>query len=160
MLFRSALSNTAPAQPEVKADATATDEKSREGNGTLSSKSTRNYEMDKVVRHVKSPMGGIDRVTVAVVIKEREPASKGKDTQAQPDKPGFTPEELERFNAVVKGAVGYKEDRGDVVSILPAKFEVSSKVDSGITWYENEMATSIMKVGLSALILKIGRAHV
>ena len=148
-----ALSNTAPAQPEVKADATATDEKSREGNGTLSSKSTRNYEMDKVVRHVKSPMGGIDRVTVAVVIKEREPASKGKDTQAQPDKPGFTPEELERFNAVVKGAVGYKEDRGDVVSILPAKFEVSSKVDSGITWYENEMATSIMKVGLSALIL-------
>ncbi len=151
-----ALSNTPPPQPEAKTDISATDEKSREGNGTLSSKSTRNYEIDKVVRHVKSPMGGIDRVTVAVVIKEREPAPKGKDAkdaQAQTDKPGFTPEEIERFNSVVKGAVGFKEDRGDVVSILPAKFEAPSKAASDIAWYENEMATSIMKVGLSALIL-------
>jgi flagellar M-ring protein FliF len=154
-----ALSNTPPAQPEAKTDISATDEKTREGNNTLSSKSTRNYEIDKVVRHVKSPMGGIDRVTVAVVIKEREPAPKGKDAkdakdaQAQPDKTGFTPEELERFNVVIKNAVGFKEDRGDVVSILPAKFEVSAKPGSDIAWYENDMATSIAKVGLSALIL-------
>jgi len=148
-----ALSNTPPPQPEAKTDISATDEKTSEGKNTLSSKSTRNYEIDKVVRHVKSPMGGIDRVTVAVVIKEREPAPKGKDAQAQPDKTGFTPEELERFNAVVKGAVGFKEDRGDVVSILPAKFEVPAKPGSDIAWYENDMATSIAKVGLSALIL-------
>jgi flagellar M-ring protein FliF len=154
-----ALSNTPPPQPEAKTDISATDEKTREGSGTLSSKSTRNYEIDKVVRHVKSPMGGIDRVTVAVVIKEREPAPKGKDAKdskdasAQPEKTGFTPEELERLNAVVKGAVGFKEDRGDVVSILPAKFEAPSKSGSDIAWYENEMATSIMKVGLAALVL-------
>jgi len=119
-----------------------------------------------VVRHVKSPMGGVERVTVAVVIKERESpkakeAVKGappaKDAApAQPEQQPYSPEELERFTAVIKGAVGFKEDRGDMVNIVPAKFEaVAQIVMEPSAWYENDMAANIVRVGLGALILII-----
>ena len=158
-----ALSNSAPAKSEEKKENTPTDEKTgTSSNATLNSKTTRNYEIDKVVRHVKSPMGGIERVTVAVVIKEREAVAKPKDAAAPaapaaapaPAEPaGFTPEELERFNAVIKGVVGFKEDRGDVVNIMPAKFEPVPKSNIEVAWYENDMAANIVKVALAALIL-------
>ena len=153
-----ALSNTPPALPESAKDSKPTDEKAKETTTSgLNSKTTRNYEIDKVVRHVKSPMGGIDRVTVAVVIKERDAAPKSKDAPAK-DAPaaapaGFSADELERFNAVVKGAVGFKEDRGDVVSIMPAKFAPVAKSGAEMAWYENDMAANIARVGLAALVL-------
>jgi flagellar M-ring protein FliF len=155
-----ALSNSPPAQSEEKKENTPTNEKNgTSSNATLNTKTTRNYEIDKVVRHVKSPMGGVERVTVAVVIKEREAAAKPKDAaapaapEAAPAPAGFTPEELERFNAVVKGVVGFKEDRGDVVNIMPAKFEPVLKSNIEVAWYENDMAANIVKVALAALIL-------
>ena len=155
-----ALSNSPPAQSEEKKENTPTNEKNgTSSNATLNTKTTRNYEIDKVVRHVKSPMGGVERVTVAVVIKEREAAAKPKDAaapaapEAAPAPAGFTPEELERFNAVVKGVVGFKEDRGDVVNIMPAKFEPVPKSNIEVAWYENDMAANIVKVALAALIL-------
>ena len=160
-----ALSNSPPANSVEKKENTPTDEKAgTSSNATLNSKTTRNYEIDKVVRHVKSPMGGIERVTVAVVIKEREAAAKPKDAAAPAapaaaaapapaESAGYTPEELERFNAVIKGVVGFKEDRGDVVNIMPAKFEPVPKSNIEVAWYENDMAANIVKVALAAVIL-------
>ena len=162
-----ALSNTAPAQAEaVKDNAATKEEKGKDASASTNTKTTRNYEMDKVVRHVKSPMGGVERLTVAVVIKEREPAkpkeaAKGappaKDAApAQAEQQPFTPEELERLTAVVKSAVGFKEDRGDMVNIVPAKFEaVAPLMIEPSAWYENDMAANIVRVGLGAVILII-----
>ena len=162
-----ALTNTPPAQAEAKKDNSATvEEKGRDSTVSTNTKTTRNYEMDKVVRHVKSPMGGVERVTVAVVIKEREPAkpreaAKGappaKDaTPAPAEQQPYSPEELERLTAVVKGAVGFKEDRGDMVNIVPARFEAAPPVVmEAAAWYENDMAANIVRVGLGALILII-----
>ena len=162
-----ALTNTPPAQAEVKKENSATtEEKGKDATASTQTKTTRNYEMDKVVRHVKSPMGGVERVTVAVVIKERE-SPKAKDAvkgappakdaaPAQPEQQPYSPEELARFTAVIKGAVGFKEDRGDMVNIVPAKFEaVAQVVMEPSAWYENDMAANIVRVGLGALILII-----
>ena len=159
-----ALTNTPPAQAEVKKDNSATtEEKGKDATASTQTKTTRNYEMDKVVRHVKSPMGGVERVTVAVVIKERE-SPKAKDAvkgappakDAAPEQQPYSPEELARFTAVIKGAVGFKEDRGDMVNIVPAKFEaVAQVVMEPSAWYENDMAANIVRVGLGALILII-----
>lgn len=150
-----ALSNTPPPQPENKQDTSPTDEKNGASTPVMSSRSTRNYEIDKVIRHVKSSLGGIDRLTVAVVIRERQASTTPKDKEKGQDaqqSAGYTPEEIERLTAVVKGAVGFKEDRGDVVNILPARFEVSAGKPPS-AWYENEMAANIMKGGLATLVL-------
>ena len=156
-----ALTNTPPAQAEaVKDNAATKEEKGKDSSASTNTKTTRNYEMDKVVRHVKSPMGGVERVTVAVVIKEREPAKPKEAAKgaapAQAEQQPFTPEELERLTAVVKGAVGFKEDRGDMVNIVPAKFEaVAALTMEPSAWYENDMAANIVRVGLGSLILII-----
>ena len=39
--------------------------------GRTSSRSTRNYEIDRTVRHVRNATGGVQRITVAVVVNER-----------------------------------------------------------------------------------------
>ena len=124
----------------------------------LSSKSTRNYELDKTVRHVKNSQGGIDRVSVAVVIKERAPAAKEKDKDAAAPAAaapsGYSPVELERLSGLVKGVVGFSQTRGDVVNLMQAKFEPVAASGSGV-WYENDMAVSSIKVGLATLVLMV-----
>ena len=152
-----ALSNTPPPQPENKQDTAPTDEKNGVSTPVTSSRSTRNYEIDKVIRHVKSSLGGIERLTVAVVIRERQSAGGAKEKEKEKGQEaqqnaGYSPEEIERLNALVKGAVGFKEDRGDIVNILPARFEMSPGKPPA-AWYESEMAANILKGGLATIVL-------
>ena len=154
-----ALVNKAPANATATADTKPSDEsKGAKGSGPLSSKTTRNYELDKSVRHIKNSLGGIDRVSVAVVIKERVSAP-GKDGAAAKGgasggvAAGFSPEELERLGGLVKGVVGFSKDRGDVVNLMAAKFESSAAPDAGPVWYESDVTVNAMKVALASLIL-------
>jgi flagellar M-ring protein FliF len=124
----------------------------------LSSKTTRNYELDKSVRHIKNSQGGIDRVSVAVVIKERSSAGGKDGAAAKGAAPGgaaagFTPDEMDRFSGLVKGVVGFNEDRGDVVNLMAAKFESQTLTETGTAWYENDVTVNGMKVALAGLIL-------
>ena len=154
-----ALANSAPLESKSTSDTTSTEEK-KDSRATVSSKSTRNYELDKTVRHVKNSQGGIDRVSVAVVIKERAPAVKEKDKDKDASAPaaaapsGYSPEELERLSGLVKGVVGFSQTRGDVVNLMQAKFEPVAASGSGV-WYENDVALSSIKVGLATLVLMV-----
>ena len=153
-----ALANIAPPEAKATSDTSSTEEK-KDSRGTLNSKSTRNYELDKTVRHVKSAQGGIDRVSVAVVIKERAPQAT-KEAPAAPAAAGaapigYSPEELERLVGLVKGVVGFTQARGDVVNLMPAKFESSGAHGSVLPWYENDTVVSSIKVGLATLLLVV-----
>ncbi len=153
-----ALSNVVPPESKSTSDTASTEEK-KDTRATVSSKSTRNYELDKTVRHVKNSQGGIDRVSVAVVIKERAPAAKEKDKDASAPAAaaapsGYSPEELERLSGLVKGVVGFSQTRGDVVNLMQAKFEPVATSGSGL-WYENDVAVSSIKVGLATLVLVV-----
>ncbi|MCX7139935.1 MAG: flagellar basal-body MS-ring/collar protein FliF [Proteobacteria bacterium] len=152
-----ALSNAVPPESKSTSDTASTEEK-KDSRATVSSKSTRNYELDKTVRHVKNSQGGIDRVSVAVVIKERAPAAKEKDKDASAPAAavpsGYSPEELERLSGLVKGVVGFSQTRGDVVNLMQAKFEPVAASGSGV-WYENDVAVSSIKVGLATLVLVV-----
>ena len=153
------LANKAPADATATSDTKPTDEsKGAKGNGPLSSKTTRNYELDKSVRHIKNSQGGIDRVSVAVVIKERSSAAGKDGAAAKGAAPGgaaagFTPDEMDRFSGLVKGVVGFNEDRGDVVNLMAAKFESQTVTETGTAWYENDVTVNGMKVALAGLIL-------
>ena len=146
-----ALANTPPPDPGANADVRATEEKGKDGKAAMLTKSTRNYELDKLVRHVKNHQGGVERLSAAVVIKERPAGAASKDGSAAPA--GYSPEEVERLLGLVRGVVGYNQERGDVVSLVPAKFEMNTSPETGILWYENDMVVSAFKVGLATLVL-------
>jgi len=143
------LSNTAPPTPTTSGNTQATTPTATDERNTIASRSTRNYEIDRSVRHTKSASGDIQRLSVAVVINERAPTpqpknDKGEDVPPVPNP--YTPEEIERMTQLVRGVVGFDEARKDVVSVVQAKFEPEAPVDLSVPWYKDESIMNSIKV--------------
>jgi len=143
------LSNTAPPTPTTTGNTQATAPTATDERNTIASRSTRNYEIDRSVRHTKSASGDIQRLSVAVVINERAPTpqpknDKGEDVPPVPNP--YTPEEIERMTQLVRGVVGFDEARKDVVSVVQAKFEPEAPMDLSVPWYKDESIMNSIKV--------------
>lgn len=96
----------APPQPQSQ----------RTGNRT---EATINYEMDKTVRTEIIEGGAIKRLSVAVAVDQvRVPGAEGAAATWQ----DRAPEEIARITALVKSAVLFNEQRGDVVTVEAAAF--------------------------------------
>jgi flagellar M-ring protein FliF len=149
-----ALSNTPPPPPTASTNTSVNATPTSPDRGTLSQRQTRNYELDRSVRHVRSATGTVERLTVAVVINERPPIvgpknEKGEAPEPQPNP--YKPEELERMQNLVRSVVGYNEQRGDVVTVVAAKFEPENVPDLSLPWYRDESIMSNFKSGLLGL---------
>ena len=91
-----------------------------EGSYTQSSndESTVNYEISKIVRNKIKNNGTISRMTAAVIVDgiyERD--SEGKIVYRP-----RTEEEMRKLSDLVKSAVGYNPDRGDMVEVKNLRF--------------------------------------
>jgi flagellar M-ring protein FliF len=153
-----ALSNVPPPAPAAAPNAAAITPPAVDERGTLTNRSTRNYELDRSVRHVKSATGTVERLSVAVVINERQPTQQPKnengETPAAVANP-FTPEEVERMQSLVRSVVGFNQARGDVVTVIPARFEVEPVYDMKVSWYKDEVLTNQIKSGVIGLVFVI-----
>jgi flagellar M-ring protein FliF len=153
-----ALSNVPPPAPAAAPNAAAITPPAAEERGTLTNRSTRNYELDRSVRHVKSATGTVERLSVAVVINERQPTQQPKnengETPAAVANP-FTPEEIERMQSLVRSVVGFNEARGDVVTVIPARFELEPVYDMRVSWYKDEVLMNQIKSGVIGLVFVI-----
>ncbi len=150
-----ALSNRPPGQANMNTDTRADTTKGQtDSSQTLSSRQTRNYEIDRTIRRISNATGGVQRVSVAVVINER-PSSAGKEGDKSgakgPATVSFSPQEMERMQELVRSVVGFQAARGDVVSVVPARFEPSDNLDT-IPWYSDTSVQDQMKLGLIGLI--------
>ena len=126
------LSNTPPNPPQNPA---ATDATPADPNKGVSEKgvqvvarSTKNYELDRAVRHTKSAMGNVQKLGVGVLINERPippgmKVEKPADGSPAPTTIPYTQEELDRLNQLVRGAVGFNDQRGDIVTVVATRFE-------------------------------------
>ena len=90
-------------------------------NSTSQESETReqvNYEVSETQREVLRTPGSVRRLSVAVLVDGiRETAENGTVTwSARP------PEEIEALRSLVASAVGYDEDRGDVITIQSMEF--------------------------------------
>jgi flagellar M-ring protein FliF len=149
-----ALTNTPPPDATLTAD-TATNEKKPVNNQLMTTKSTRNFEMDRAVRHVTNSQGAIERLSVAVVVAERPapPPADGKPLAAGAATTiPYSAQELDRMLNLVRSAVGYNEARGDVVTVAPARFE-SLLADKPLPWYSDSDIQSFIKIGIAALVI-------
>lgn len=120
-----ALSNQPPAltsAPETQGDNAEgeTSGKSEEDKKPISqsSQQTRNYELDKSITHIKNPTGVIKRLSVAVVIDDKVSYDAAGNATRTP----LTEEELTRVEALVKGAIGLNDERGDSISVVNSSF--------------------------------------
>jgi flagellar M-ring protein FliF len=149
------LSNTPPPAPSATTNSSAATSAGSGGTTTsTTARSTRNYELDRSVRHVKNATGTMERLSVAVLINERAPTvtknDKGEVTESKPNP--YTEEEITRMQDLVRGVVGYDEKRGDVVTVVQAKFEPEPVYDLSIPWYKDESLQTYIKSGLLGVV--------
>ncbi len=80
------------------------------------------FELDKTVTVTRNAVGGVRRLTAAVVVNNRVSVdSKGK-TVSTP----LTQKELDQLTALVQEGIGYNAQRGDVVKVVNAPFRVEA----------------------------------
>ncbi|WP_434107724.1 flagellar basal-body MS-ring/collar protein FliF [Paraburkholderia caffeinilytica] len=118
--------------------------------------STTNYELNKTVQHLEQPMGGIKRLSVAVVVNYmRVVDAKGHATM-QP----VTADKLAQVNQLVKDAMGFDATRGDSVNVVNSPFTVDVDPDADLPWWRTPDMIALAKqiatylgIGLVALFL-------
>ena len=153
-----ALSNTPPVAPSATPVTDASAPKAGDERNNITARSTRNYELDRSVRHVKSATGTVERLSVAVVIKERAPIVLPKDDKGvapEPQPNPYKPEEIERMQSLVRSVVGFNEARGDVITVIPARFEPEPVVDLSVAWYKDEAIMDQIKSGVLGLLFVV-----
>jgi len=113
-----ALSNKPPQattlDPDLEPDSTA----SEIIPGNQNRSATRNYEVDRIISHTRSPVGSVLRLSVAVVIDDKLVTADDGSVS----KTAYNDEEIERFTLLVKETIGFDENRGDSVSVVNASF--------------------------------------
>lgn len=93
--------------------------------GSRSSTQSRNFEIDRAVSYTRQQTGQLERLTVAVLIDNLPRLNAEGQTVDQP----LNEQELERITELVRNAVGYKEARGDSVTVLNASFMPSVEME-------------------------------
>jgi len=133
--------NNAPDNPVTvannipNADAVASANNNNASNSRT--EETVNYEISKTTRNKVRNSGIIDRLSVAVMVDGvYEKDDKGQETYRP-----RTEEEMERIRQLVKSAVGFDANRGDMVEIENMRF-VSDN-------FESELATEHLILGFT-----------
>ncbi|CAB3694293.1 Flagellar M-ring protein [Paraburkholderia phenoliruptrix] len=115
---------------------------------------TTNYELDKTVRHLEQPMGGIRRLSVAVVVNYlRVVDGKGHATM-QP----VSADKLAQVNQLVKDAMGFDAQRGDSVNVVNSPFTAELDPNADLPWWRTPDMLALYKqiatyLGIGAVAL-------
>ena len=113
---------------------------------------TVNYEVDKTIRYTQQPMGGVKRLTVAVVVNyKRQADNDGKITLVP-----LTDAEKTQITDLVKEAMGYSKDRGDSLNVVNSPFATKDAIVEPPIWKRPEtlmLAKDVGKYTLLGLVL-------
>ena len=108
----------------------------------------RAYDLNKEVSVTRAAPGGIKRLSVAVLLRD-------------PDKGRRTAMEVNQISDLVKGAVGFDQQRNDNVTVISRKFaETGGETDKGPAWYDNSwvpmIARNLTAIVIALLVLMLG----
>jgi len=113
-----------------------------------------NFEISKTIKNHISEVGGIKKLSVAVVVD-------GKYEKDGDGKRLYKPrsdEEIEQIRSLVQSAIGYNEERGDTVNITNMKFSQDTELyitdEGALDWLKRDL-DSILKtvvVGIVAIL--------
>ncbi len=84
---------------------------------------TTNYEVPKTVRNIREAAGGLERVSVAVVVDGMAVTTTKEDGTTETKYTPRSAEELKKYEDLVKNAIGFNAARGDSVRIETMQFQ-------------------------------------
>jgi flagellar M-ring protein FliF len=83
---------------------------------------TSNFEVPKTVRNTKESAGGVERLSVAVLVDGVVKMAPDKDGNMVEQWSPRSPEEMKKIEEVVRGSVGFNAQRGDTVTVQNIAF--------------------------------------
>ena len=115
-------------------------------NGRKKRDTLTNYEINRVTRAIVKPAGTIERLSVAAVIDGTYDTEILEDGTQQRKYIPRTAAEIAQFEAIVKSAMGYSEDREDQISVNSIPFSDNLPV----TYSTEEPTVGIMDMLLDS----------
>jgi flagellar M-ring protein FliF len=117
---------------------------------------TTNYEVDRTVRHFEQAMGGIKRLSVAVVVNyEKKVDAKGNVTMTP-----LSADKLTQVQQLVKDAMGFDDKRGDSVNVVNSAFTSDLNTTPAVPWWRTQESIGMgiqgakyLGIGIVALFL-------
>lgn len=105
---------------------------------------TTNYEIDKTIRYTQQAMGGVKRLTVAVVVNYKHETDKKGKVSSRP----LTDAEKSQLSDLAKQAMGFRDDRGDSLSVVNSAFIVPEheKLPEIPLWKQPNMMDMAMQI--------------
>lgn len=90
------------------------------GNAASNSRkdATTNYEVDKTIQYTQKPMGGVKRLSAAVVVNYKKVVDKKGVASFVP----LTAAEKTQIESLVKEAMGFTQTRGDTLNVTNTRF--------------------------------------
>jgi flagellar M-ring protein FliF len=144
-----ALTNQPPAGGELGADAAAAAGETQTPK-SRSLDSTRNYEVDRTIAHVREMPGAIKRMSTAVVVDYMEQTGEEGEVTRVP-RPAA---ELESIRALVREAVGFNEERGDTINVVSAAFAGDDELEAAVPIWTQPWFIDLAKL-VAGLLLAI-----
>lgn len=113
---------------------------------------TRNYNVDKDIRHTQYASGAVDKLNVAVLLDEKTVTEKDGTTKPEP----MTDAEIARIKDLVSQAVGLNEQRGDKLTLASIPF-VEQKIEkvSVPLWQQDWFMPLLKNLGLGVAMLLV-----
>ena len=127
------------------------------GDGTAESKKrmdeVTNYEISKTTRQLVHEPGGVKRLSVAVLVD-------GTYTKTEEGGQNYAPRDatqMDLLNKLVKSAVGYNEDRGDIIEVVNMQFAkedapVETPAEEGILGLKRHEVMRLAETGAVFLL--------
>lgn len=113
---------------------------------------TRNYNVDKNIRHTQYASGTVDKLNVAVLLDEKTVTDKDGKTKSEP----LSDAELARIRDLVSQAVGLDAQRGDKLTLASIPF-VEQKIEKVTVplWQQAWFMPLLKNLGLGVAMLLI-----
>lgn len=130
-----------PVAPPKEGEEPAPAKTETKGATSLREESTRQLDYDQSVVHVKHAGFALRQQSVAVVL----------NAAAAPEG-GWTDEARAEMEAMVRSAVGFKQERGDLLSLSLLPFAAVEPIEEVVPWWESTQIHALAKVGVAGLI--------
>jgi len=119
---------------------------------------TMNYEISRSTARIIEPVGTLSQISVAILVDGKYDASSASGKDAKPKYQPRSAEELQKIEALAKGAVGFNMERGDQVTVanIPFQDEAQADKDSGESWWNLPIVSAVLKnllIGMGFLAL-------
>ncbi|MEP6885716.1 MAG: flagellar basal-body MS-ring/collar protein FliF [Gammaproteobacteria bacterium] len=124
------------------------------GPSSTAQRSTRNFEVDRVLSYVKQPVGVLKRLNVGVVLDDWQKVDADGKVTTSP----VSDADLKRFTQLVRESIGLRDDRGDQINVLSQAFKGNAPlgpVDGPPLWetpWITQLAKQIVGAGLVLVV--------